>query len=143
MHAASFALDNVLDGLIVAAFKGKQSILAYASAGGCSSAIAKIEKPFPVRRQRHRGQKSGRSLRRRWMRDQRGVCVTDRRQWRCTTPRWTSPCCRRCVALDREAFMLSEDAERYIEIRRTLDFKLRLPSRHLQSFARFATELNS
>ena len=36
--------------------------------------------------------------------------------------------------------MLSDDAERYIELRRTLGFKLRKPSRHLQSFARFATE---
>jgi integrase/recombinase XerD len=36
--------------------------------------------------------------------------------------------------------VLSDDAERYIELRRTLGFKLRKPSRHLQSFARFATE---
>ena len=36
--------------------------------------------------------------------------------------------------------MLSDDAERYIELRRTLGFKLRKPSRHLQSFARFASE---
>lgn len=36
--------------------------------------------------------------------------------------------------------MLSDDAERYIELRRTLGFKLQKPSRHLQSFARFATE---
>lgn len=36
--------------------------------------------------------------------------------------------------------MLIDDAERYIELRRTLGFKLRKPSRHLQSFARFATE---
>jgi integrase/recombinase XerD len=36
--------------------------------------------------------------------------------------------------------MLSEDAERYIELRRTLGFKLRKPSRHLQSYAGFATE---
>jgi integrase/recombinase XerD len=36
--------------------------------------------------------------------------------------------------------MLSDDAERYIELRRTLGFKLRMSSRHLQSFARFATE---
>jgi integrase/recombinase XerD len=36
--------------------------------------------------------------------------------------------------------MLIDDAERYIELRRTLGFRLRKPSRHLQSFARFATE---
>jgi hypothetical protein len=36
--------------------------------------------------------------------------------------------------------MLNDDAERYIELRRALGFKLRKPSRHLQSFARFATE---
>jgi integrase/recombinase XerD len=36
--------------------------------------------------------------------------------------------------------MLNDDAERYIELRRTLGFKLRMPSRHLQSFARFATQ---
>src|ERR1700737_4078174 len=44
------------------------------------------------------------------------------------------------AALGREAAMLSDDAERYIELRRTLGFKLRKPSRHLQSFARFASE---
>jgi integrase/recombinase XerD len=36
--------------------------------------------------------------------------------------------------------MLSNDAERYIALRRTLGFKLRKASRHLESFARFAAE---
>jgi integrase/recombinase XerD len=36
--------------------------------------------------------------------------------------------------------MLSDDAERYIALRRTLGFKLQKASRHLQSFARFAAE---
>jgi integrase len=36
--------------------------------------------------------------------------------------------------------MLSDDVERYVELRRTLGFKLRKPLRHLQSFARFATD---
>jgi integrase/recombinase XerD len=38
--------------------------------------------------------------------------------------------------------MLSGDAERYIALRRSLGFKLRKPSRHLQSFVRFAAERN-
>ncbi len=36
--------------------------------------------------------------------------------------------------------MLIDDIERYIALRRSLGFKLQKPSRHLQSFARFATE---
>jgi integrase/recombinase XerD len=36
--------------------------------------------------------------------------------------------------------MLTDDIERYIALRRSLGFKLQKPSRHLQSFARFAME---
>lgn len=36
--------------------------------------------------------------------------------------------------------MLIDDIERYIALRRSLGFRLQKPSRHLQSFARFATE---
>ena len=36
--------------------------------------------------------------------------------------------------------MLIDDVERYIALRRSLGFKLRKPSRHLQSFACFAAE---
>jgi integrase/recombinase XerD len=36
--------------------------------------------------------------------------------------------------------MLTGDIERYIALRRSLGFKLQKPSRHLRSFARFATE---
>ena len=36
--------------------------------------------------------------------------------------------------------MLSDDAERYIALRRSLGYKLRKVARHLQSFAAFATD---
>lgn len=36
--------------------------------------------------------------------------------------------------------MLSDDADRYIALRRTLGYKLRRTARHLQAFARFAAE---
>jgi len=36
--------------------------------------------------------------------------------------------------------MLMDDIERYVALRRSLGFKLKKPSRHLRSFARFAAE---
>ena len=36
--------------------------------------------------------------------------------------------------------MLTDDVERYISLRQTLGFQLRKPARHLQIFARVATE---
>jgi len=36
--------------------------------------------------------------------------------------------------------MLTDDIERYVALRRSFGFKLQKPSRHLRSFARFATE---
>ena len=42
------------------------------------------------------------------------------------------------AALGREAAMLSDDADRYISLRRTLGYKLVKAARHLRAFARFA-----
>src|SRR6267143_1840548 len=49
MHAAGFALDNVLDGLTASAavFKGKKSIRAYAGAGCATNGVS------PTRRSTH------------------------------------------------------------------------------------------
>ncbi len=77
MHAAGFALDNVLDGLTAsaAAFKGKKSIRAYAGAGRLFIRYLQDRESLPKSAPPPSPTEIWSLLAafRRWMRDQRGV----------------------------------------------------------------------